>query len=225
MTDDDERIAYLAGDGSAPLDDAERRHLDELKDLLADPALWAEPGPDLEDLVVAAVAQEATSLEARPPAAAATTPVAEPSRPPRRLASRWVAGAVAVAAAILVAVALSLPEDRSTPEPLAATLVPSELAPGAHGQVTLARTDSGWRIELDATGLPRLDAGRFYQAWLKRDDGVTVAIGTFNEGQDVVLWAGVSPRDFPTITITEESADGDPASSGRVVLSGPVTEG
>jgi hypothetical protein len=39
----------------------------------------------------------------------------------------------------------------------------------------------------------------------------------------VVLWAGVSPVDHPTITITEESDDGDPASSGRRVLVGPIT--
>ena len=43
--------------------------------------------------------------------------------------------------------------------------------------------DSGWRIELDASGLPRLDNGRFYEAWLRNAAGVLVPLGTFNEGQ------------------------------------------
>jgi hypothetical protein len=38
----------------------------------------------------------------------------------------------------------------------------------------------------------------------------------------VTLWAGVSPEDFPTFTVTEERADGDQASSGRVVLTGEL---
>ena len=68
----------------------------------------------------------------------------------------------------------------------------------------------------------RLDGGRFYQGWLRSEDGQLVPIGTFNEGADVVLWAGVSPADFPTLTVTEEAADGDQASSGRRVLVGTI---
>jgi hypothetical protein len=60
-------------------------------------------------------------------------------------------------------------------------------------------------IELDATGLPRLDRGRFYQAWLRNADGVLVPIGTFNEGQKVTLWAGVSPKDFPPSPSPQEA--------------------
>ena len=47
-----------------------------------------------------------------------------------------------------------------------------------------------------------------------------VPIGTFNEGRKVTLWAGVSPKDFPTLTVTRERADGDQASSGEKVLVG-----
>ncbi len=50
-----------------------------------------------------------------------------------------------------------------------------------------------------------------------------VAIGTFNEPDDVVLWSGVGPTDFRTLTVTEEEADGDQASSGRRVLVGTIT--
>jgi hypothetical protein len=68
--------------------------------------------------------------------------------------------------------------------------------------------------------LPRLDNGQFYEAWLRNGAGVHVAIGTFNQGPDVTLWAGVSPKDFPTIVVTAEQANGNPGSSGRVVLTG-----
>ena len=37
-----------------------------------------------------------------------------------------------------------------------------------------------------------------------------------------MLWAGVSPRDFPTLTVTREQADGDQASSGEKVLAGEI---
>ena len=57
------------------------------------------------------------------------------------------------------------------------------LSPGATGDATLTKTSSGWRIELDATGLPRLENGRFYEAWLRNTAGVLVPIGTFNEGR------------------------------------------
>ena len=55
MTDDD-RISYLIGDEPAgDLDPEERAGLDDLLDVLADPALWAEPSPGLEDRIVAAI--------------------------------------------------------------------------------------------------------------------------------------------------------------------------
>ena len=74
-------------------------------------------------------------------------------------------------------------------------------------------------------GFPRLDGGRFYEAWLRNAAGVLVPIGTFNEGRNVTLWAGVSPKDFTTLTVTREQADGDQASSGEKVLVGTVEHG
>jgi hypothetical protein len=100
---------------------------------------------------------------------------------------------------------------------------PPELtvALGGDGTVGIEKIRSGWRIELDAD-LPRLDDGAYYQAWLADDDGTLVPIGTFNEGDDVVLWAGVSPLEYSTFTVTREKADGDQASSGDRVLEGTV---
>src|SRR5262249_18295286 len=71
-----------------------------------------------------------------------------------------------------------------------AALSPTALAPRAHGDAKLTMTSSGWRIELNATGLPRLAGAGFYEAWLRNSAGVLVPIGTFNEPRDVTLWAG-----------------------------------
>ena len=143
-------------------------------------------------------------------------------RPTRRRVGLIAAGAAAVLA---VAIGLSVFGSETSGQRFHAALAPTGVVPDASGKATLTKTASGWKIELDATGLPRLDGGRFYQAWLRNADGVLVPIGTFNEGQDVTLWAGVSPKDFTTLTITRELADGEQASSGEKVLVGTVDTG
>ena len=132
------------------------------------------------------------------------------------------AGATAVLA---VAVGLAVFSSGTSRERFRAALAPTDLLPGARGEATLTKTSSGWRIELGATGLPRLAGGRFYEAWLRNPAGVLVPIGTFNEGRKVTLWAGVSPKLFPTLTVTREQADGDQASSGEKVLAATVNTG
>ena len=149
-----------------------------------------------------------------------------PRRARRRPMPRRVGLIAAGAAAVLaVAIGISVLGSDTAGERFHAALAPTDVVPGASGGATLTKTDSGWKIELDATGLPRLEGGRFYQAWLRNAAGVLVPIGTFNEGQDVTLWAGVSPKDFTTLTVTREQADGDQASSGEKVLVGTVDTG
>jgi len=135
-----------------------------------------------------------------------------------------VIGAVATVV-VAAAVGLSVFGSGSSGQRFQAALAPTQLLPGARGEATLTKTSSGWRITLDATGLPRLDGGRFYEAWLRNPAGVLVPIGTFNEGPKVTLWAGVSPKDFPTLSVTREQADGDQGSSGNKVLVGTVDTG
>jgi hypothetical protein len=138
----------------------------------------------------------------------------------RRAPRIAIAGAAAalVAAAAIGAVSLS---GGSKPG-FHAALASTGLAPGARGEATLTRHPSGWKIELDATGLPRLANGAFYEAWLRNDAGILVPIGTFNDGRDVTLWAGVAPDQFTTLTVTRERANGDQRSSGEKVLVGTV---
>ena len=183
----------------------ERAEIERVHDALAHPAVWAEPSPDLQERVVAAIAVQAST-----------------GRRLRRIRnSLMAAAAVGVLAA---GVTIGLHVTRNQPLQFAASLTGTRLAPDAAGNVTLSKTDSGWQIDLHATGLPRRSDGEFYQAWLKGEAGLLVPIGTFNEGTDVTLWSGVSPSTFPTLTITTEVADGNQASSGHVVLTGRANE-
>ena len=229
MNNDDDRIAYLSGEDGVDVDDATRADLDELKSLLADDSLWAVPSSGLEDSIVAAIAREAQEH----PVAAAPTP-APPPPPPAggtvtSLAShraRRIRTYVTAAAAVVVLAVGGVfvaTRDRSSNDGTAVALEAGPLAPGASGTAHVKRFQSGWRILLDASGLPRLDDGQFYEAWLKDADGVLVPIGTFNEGVDVVLWAGVSPVRFSTLTVTKEVDDGNQDSSKQLVLSGTIT--
>ena len=142
---------------------------------------------------------------------------ARPARGSRRV---LLTGAAAAAVAAAVAIGLVVSRSSTSGEQFRATLGATPTAPGASGEATLTKTSSGWKIELDASGLPRLDGGRFYEAWLRNRAGVLVPIGTFNEARKVTLWAGVSPKEFPALTVTREQANGEQASSGRKVLVG-----
>jgi anti-sigma-K factor RskA len=132
---------------------------------------------------------------------------------------------VVTATACVVAAGLVVFDSGSSGERFHATLSATELQPGAGGEASLVKTSSGWRIELEAPGLPRLAGGRFYEAWLENKTGALVPVGTFNVGRKVTLWAGVSPTSFQTLTVTRERADGDQASSGAKVLTGTVDTG
>jgi anti-sigma-K factor RskA len=210
----EEELAALADGSLAPERRAELEARIEASPILADRlaeqeravALLRGAGEEVE-----APAGLRTRLEAQRSARTVRTP--------RRLALGAVATA-AVAAAAVAAVVLFGSGSHGTR--YRAALGPTPLASGASGEATLASTPSGWRIHLEATGLPRLAGGRFYEAWLLSPSGVLVPIGTFNDGRDVTLWAGVSPASFTTLTITREQADGNQASSGKKVLVGPV---
>jgi len=205
MATDDDRVAELAGD-EGDLDPIERAQLEELRVLLADPAVWAEPDPELEDIVVSAIAAEAGSPREQPK----VVPLARKKRRPWLYA---LAGAAAAAAIALIAV-VAFRDTGSTSEQFSIAL--------QSGRAEFTKTESGWRIYLEGADLPRLDNGRFYQAWLKKGD-ILVPVGTFNDGSQVTLWAGVSPKEFTMFTVTREAADGNQASSGDRVLSGTIT--
>lgn len=214
---DQDLAAYLAGDSTAPVTAAERLQLETVRSVLADPAVWAQPDPRLEDSIVAAIAAERRSSVV-PSTADGLTGRRDGRRTrsiPRLLLG--VAAALIVAAGVVVGLHQHPAASALT---YAAELTATPLAAGASGQATLTQTAGGWQIQLRASGLPRRDSGNYYEAWLKNGAGVLVPVGTFNEPSQVTLWAGVSPADYPTLTITQQQANGNPASTGRVVLKG-----
>jgi hypothetical protein len=184
--------------------------LELLDDLLAHPSTWVEPPPDLEDIVVWAVAESAA-------------PMPTNSRTPRRRRRAASLFAVAAVLAAALVVGSTVVIGNSSNGDYAGELRATGLAPGAHASVVITHTDAGFRVNLDARRLPPLEHGEFYEAWLKNAAGTLVPIGTFSSSNGrVTLWSGVSPRHFPTLTITIEPSDNNQASSGQRVLMGDV---
>jgi anti-sigma-K factor RskA len=224
---DDDWIAYLAGEDVPALPADEAAELDALRAELRAPATWQEPPADLEDRVVMAVTQAAEAAHAD-----------TGSRPERKPTTSWwgrlrarlarrpalaLSLSLPVAAAAAVAIVLITTSSTTTPELQFAMVVQgTALAPAAHGSATLTKHTSGWQIKLSAVGLPRREGKQFYEAWLKNAAGILVPVGTFNDGRDVTLWSGVPVTKFRSLTVTQQVANGNPASSGRRVLTGTI---
>jgi hypothetical protein len=218
MTPEDEnRIAYLAGEPNDSLTAHERAELDELRALLESSATWEQADPSLEDRIVNAISAEAGEGAGQVSRWQRLRPRAWLPHPAVALGS--LAGAVA--AAIIIAIAVNTGVG---PAPLHFAMVVSgtELAPAAHGSASLIKESDGWRIELSVTGLPRRDNGLYYEAWLKNASGTLVPVGTFNNARQVTLWSGVPVTQFRSLTVTEQQANGNPASSGERVLTGTI---
>jgi hypothetical protein len=202
----EERQALIAGD-RANLSADEADELALFADLLADRSMWAEPSAGLEDAVVGAVEDAPTA--------------------PRRHRGRVIVSLVAAAAliAVLLLASVSVLATSSAPDYRVA-LSGTPLARDAHASVSIRHNNAGFHITLDASGLPTLPAGEYYQAWLKNSRGVLVPIGTFSSSDGrVTLWSGVSPKEFPTMTVTIEKTDNNQKSSGLKVLTGVAHAG
>ncbi len=222
MTDrptNEEREALIAGDQAGALGPDEVAELALMADLLADPSTWVEPDAGLEDAVVRAV------VGGEPDAIMGVTPTATLAH--RRAASRrrrFALSALAPAAAIAIGAVVATRGGTGTD--FRSQLSATALAPGARASADVTHSRAGFRISLVARGLSPLPQGEYYQAWLKNAGGTLVPIGTFSSSDaHVTLWSGVSPKDFPTITVTIEATDNDQASSNRRVLVGEVRAG
>jgi len=217
----EELEAMFAGDRAGALEPEEVDELALLADVLADPSMWTEPGAGLEDTVMQAVADAEPDAGASPEVRAA---VARRASPPRW--RRWAFSAAGIAAAIAVVLGVVVATEGGSSPDFNAQLSASALAPGARASATITRNNAGFRVTLDAHGLAALPAGEYYEAWLKNAAGTLVPIGTFSSSDGrITLWSGVSPKDFPTLTVTIEATDNNQASSGRKVLVGAVHSG
>jgi hypothetical protein len=200
-------IASARTEGLAP---HEADELSLLAELLGDPSTWAEPTSGLEDSVLQAV------LEA--PAVTGTA-----AAPSARRRPRFMSSLLAAAAAIAIVVGAVAVIRREPSPTFKSRLTATALAPAAHANAEVYRNAAGFHVTLEAGGLAKLPAGEYYQAWLKNASNVLVPIGSFSSSDGkITLWSGVSPREFNAMSVTIERTDGDPGSSGRRVLAGPV---
>ena len=221
MTDMPDRPKHEAGrqllaDATGPLGPLATAELGLLADVLADPSTWVAPRPGLEDAVLRAV------VEDEPPTMRSVAVMPIPTRRASRR-RRTLAAALAAAMVIGVVVAIGVAMRGSTAADYQAQLHGTASMPAAGGSVEITQEDGGFEIVLDAAGLPALREGEYYQAWLVDATGTLVPIGTFSSSESsVTFWSGVSPQDYPTMTVTIEAPDGDQTSSGRRVLAGRV---
>jgi hypothetical protein len=195
------------------------------EELRAD-ATWSGPPADLRDSILAAV-------RARPGAPAAA-PAATPAARPRPFAGwrarfgrlTWAVPAVALAAAVFTAGVVAV--DRAlVPGPPRGTtyaVAGTQVAPRVTGRVSVASTRSGFSVIISFTGLPPATPGTYYAAWLRGPRG-DVPLGSFHwrrGGQDVTLWSGVDPADYPMFVVTVQHEGAPPLPSTVVVVSGSL---
>ena len=169
-------------------------------------ATVASPPPELKDWVLARARSEAR----HPPAV------------------RWRIWLPA-AAALLVVALVSFGIFRTLTEPSAGlALSATSAAPQAGGELRGERIGDNLKVELDAWGLPDPGKGGHYEMWYAEADGGRISCGTFSAtpygSATVSMSAPVSAVAYPEVEITQEPDDGDPASSGKVVLKGSLRD-
>jgi hypothetical protein len=213
MTDDDvvgRRATALESATAATedLDPAEQVMMDQVRSMLAHPAVWLDP-PDLP--------VHPAALET--PAGAQTAPAAPVPKRSRRL--RWGLGAAVatgLAAAVLAVSILAWPRHETVRFALAGTAQ----VPAARASVTATKLDAGWRIRLDTDDLPGAPQGTYYEGWVVQGSDY-VPLGTFHLRQpgDVELWAGVAVDEYTRLEVTRQRVGGG-QTPGELVLVGAI---
>lgn len=197
-------VRYLeTGSGDDP---ADREFLDSIRAALRDEVTWSDPPPEV--------------------AARIMDDIAAPSGPHIRPRRAWLGVAVILSALFIAVIAAAAGVFTSQQEEVVA-MEGTEIEQSAIGAATIGATGAGWWIRLQVDGLPPAQEGTYYEGWMWNDEGQGVSIGTFHLRDDddpVMLWSGVDPADYPSIWVTLEDEDGDPAASERVVMRGR-TEG
>lgn len=236
--DDDERAAVE--DHLAHCPDCAREVTTAREALAATLAAVEEaPPPAIRDAVLARSAHtpqergnevrmgEATTPAAAPDAGASPGPTtAVPAGAPSRRRRPWLAAAAsfALVAGLGLAAVAGLAE--RTAEPTAAELLASAemvtLDGADYERGALVRADGP--DLLVAYGLPPLDEGATYQAWVVRD-GVTRPAGLFaaDDAGSALVALGEPVADGDRVLVSREPAGGsEEAPSGPVLMSGEV---
>jgi hypothetical protein len=101
-------------------------------------------------------------------------------------------------------------------------------APQAGGELQGEQIGDNLKVELDTWGLPAPEDGGYYEMWYAKEDGGRISCGTFTAQPDgsatVSMSAPMSAVEYPEIEITREPDDGEPGSSGKVVLKGSLSD-
>lgn len=200
----DDRVRHLeTGSGAGP---ADREILDSIRAALRDEVTWSDPPPEVAARIMDDIGAE--------------------SKPHVRLHPAWLGVAVVLGALLIAVIAAAAGMFTSQQEQVVA-MEGTEIERSATGEATILATGSGWWIRLDIDGLPPAPEDTYYEGWMWSDEGEGVSIGTFHlrdDDEPLMLWSGVDPGDYPSIWVTLEDQDGDPAASERVVMRGR-TEG
>jgi len=204
----EERIVEEHLDGCAGCRE-EGQDLRLVHERLTDLAYATEtPPPGLKDRVVAGM------------------PHGMPYRGPRRVPP-WAAVAAALCVlALLGVVFASVISGLFAPE-TDTTLRPTELAPGAGGELRIESSSANTQAELEAWDLPPLGEGEYYELWFGKDNG-RVSAGTFtvNDEGRVTCYMTVPAEtvgDYQRVGITRERFPVEPRmDDARVVLSGEL---
>lgn len=151
-----------------------------------------------------------------------------PTRPPRRRLPLLIAAAALVALGLGAALVLALQGegDPATEQVAQATLSGSDLQPGSagSGSAELVQRGDDWEVQIDAEGLPALDDGMYYEAWLLSAGGDEVqSLGTIDSTGTFQVPPGLAIDDYPLVDISIEPIDGDPGHSSESVLRGRLT--
>lgn len=165
------------------------------------------PPPELKDWVLAQVKNE--------------------PRPGR--GAGWKVWLPAAAAVLLVAAVLGFGLLRTVSGPSdGLALSATSAAPQAAGELRGEQVGDNLEVELEAWGLPEPRAGEYYEMWYAKADGGRISCGTFQAQRDghttVKMSAPASAVAYPEVEVTLEPDDGDPGSSGKVMLEGHLRD-
>ena len=139
-------------------------------------------------------------------------------------------GALAFAGTAAVALAFVVGQRYEARDRGSLELSPTLNAPGdssIQGQARVVKTGIGRVIEFRTNELPILPKGEFYELWFaaledRPSEPNRISAGTFHPDENgrsrVTLTAAVDPALYPTLVVSAEPGDGDPAPSGEDVL-------
>lgn len=128
---------------------------------------------------------------------------------------------------LLITLAVAYSSGFFSPTATAASLKPTQLAPGATGDLQVAHSDTNIRAKLEVRDMPQLHENEYYELWFGKENG-RVSAGTFtvDEKGHCTLETNVPARtvgNYERVGITLEKFPKEPSmDDARVVLGGDL---